>query len=647
MFVAITAALPILVFVMAETGLRLINYGPNLSLFITEEIAGRTFHIMNPDVKHRYFSRVEFSPNTSTDYFIIPKPEGTFRIICLGGSTTVGFPYGYAGSFSSFLRERLQAVFPERAIEVINLGMTATNSFAVNDIARELDVAQPDLLVVYDGHNEFYGALGVASHESRTPSRWLTLVYLRLIHLRTFLLARSIFLSVGQLWGSDTLPEAGTMMERVARGRYIPFGSQLYHDGLSTFKANLADLADIAEQLGSPALVATQASNLRHLPPFVSVDHPRWTIDDRLKFNEIVNRGISFFLDGRFNDALAEFVHAQSYDTSRADVQYHIARCFDSLGRPSEALPFFTRARDYDQLRFRTSSDFNTAIMSLHTRAGVIPVNVEEQLALASPDSIIGNELILEHLHPNTWGYFLIAKAYAQAMRSHGLLASPEEWSRRDTLNDSRLWRMRSLTPFDERCAERRIATLIAGWPFTPTQLKVAPINPTDTLGQIMEQLLGAHITWEQAHVAVAEYYEHRGHLDSAAAEYHCLMRQLPTNVSAYLRLGLIRIRQARYDEARAVFEQSLHAERTSLAYRILGSLALDGGRTTEALHNLEHALALAPDAGERSESGYLLALAQARSHQRPLALTTLRQVLSINPNHAPSRQLLNRLTSE
>ena len=154
-----------------ELILRSVNYGPDLSLFATEVIGGRAYYIMNPDVKARYFTQVEFSPTTSADYFPVEKQEGTFRIFCLGGSTTVGFPYGYAGSFPLHLRERLRRMFPDRNIEVINLGMTATNSFTALDLATELPAYDPDLIVVYDGHNEFYGALGVASRESVGQSR--------------------------------------------------------------------------------------------------------------------------------------------------------------------------------------------------------------------------------------------------------------------------------------------------------------------------------------------------------------------------------------------------------------------------------------------------------------------------------------------
>ena len=115
----ITIAVPILLFACLELSLRLFNYGPDLSLFIGEAIGGQTYLRMNPEVKSRYFSRFPFTPTTSMDYFMMPKPKGTYRIFCLGGSTTVGYPYWYNGSFSSFLRDRLQRTFPEKAIEIV------------------------------------------------------------------------------------------------------------------------------------------------------------------------------------------------------------------------------------------------------------------------------------------------------------------------------------------------------------------------------------------------------------------------------------------------------------------------------------------------------------------------------------------------
>ena len=38
----------------------------------------------------------------------------------------------------------------------------------------------PDLLLIYAGHNEYYGALGVGSTESIGNARWLVKTYLNL-----------------------------------------------------------------------------------------------------------------------------------------------------------------------------------------------------------------------------------------------------------------------------------------------------------------------------------------------------------------------------------------------------------------------------------------------------------------------------------
>src|SRR6202142_1093292 len=165
-FAGVTLIIPIVILVILELGLRLFRYGPDISLFTPIDAGGKTYLVMNPGVGKRYFPGTGFSPATSLDAFEKEKPPGTLRIFCLGGSTTVGYPYWFNAAFSTFLRYRLPAIFPDRSIEVINLGMTATNSFTVLDIARELGGVSPDCIIVYDGHNEFYGALGVASRES-------------------------------------------------------------------------------------------------------------------------------------------------------------------------------------------------------------------------------------------------------------------------------------------------------------------------------------------------------------------------------------------------------------------------------------------------------------------------------------------------
>ena len=70
-FLTFTLAFPFHLIVFLELILRTAHYGPDLLLFTTEAVGDRVFHIMNPPVKARYFSRVEFSHNTSPEYFAV------------------------------------------------------------------------------------------------------------------------------------------------------------------------------------------------------------------------------------------------------------------------------------------------------------------------------------------------------------------------------------------------------------------------------------------------------------------------------------------------------------------------------------------------------------------------------------------------
>ena len=641
-YYAIMIAFPFLLFGFIEGGLRLMGYGPDLSLFTTEVINGREYHIMNPAVKHRYFTRVAFLPSTSPDYFLVPKPTGTFRIVCLGGSTTVGFPYWYNAAFSSFLRDRLRAVFPDRTIEVLNLGMTATNSFTALDMTREVLAYEPDLIVVYDGHNEFYGALGVASRESMGGSRWLANLSLRLIHLRTFLAMRDGYALLGKFFAGDDPASRGTMMEKLARGRYIPFDSQLYRDGLDAFRANLTDMRSLCVARGVPLIFGTQVSNLRGLPPFMSTDPSSLPPAGQLKFHTAFNAGESAMMTGAFDAALASYRDALRLLPDHAETHFRIARCLDTLGHRAEARAAYRLARDRDELRFRTSTAFNDAILAMDDGHLTSAVDMERIVAAHSRDSLIGYGLILEHLHPSSYGQFLLARGYAEAMRSRGILAPVDEWQRRDTIADATLWRDRRVTPLDERLAERRTEVLITAWPFQETEGLVSAIAKDDTLGLIADRATRGEIHWLQAHEAAVEYYGSRVDAAGLEREYRTIIDQFPVvNVMPYLQLARVYLETNRIQEMEALLRTSLTVKPTQLAYRALGDIALRTRRPEEAEKMYSAMFGFVQSTPEQVENGYLLALAHRQAGHTDLALKRLAEVLRLKPDYGPAVTLM------
>lgn len=636
-FTVVTLLVPVLLLITVELLLRLASYGPNLDLFVKEESEGRTFFVMNPELKARYFSRTQFTPSTSLDFFQSPKPPGTYRIFCLGGSTTVGFPFGQAGSFSSFLREQLKARFPNRSSEVINLGMTATNSYTVNDIAHDLAAYEPDLLIVYDGHNEFYGALGSASVETISGARWVTKLYLRLIHLKTFqLLSDAIAWARGLFGSSEAGVSAGTtLMESLAREQTVPFGSDLYRQTLANFQANLQDLSGIGSDLGVPVIVCTQVSNLRDLSPFVS-QGPENTIST--KHSDLVTLGPGPWREHEIRKMLEILNSALSVDSLRADLHFAVARCLDSLGMKHPALDHYRRARDYDLLRFRMSGEFNDAVRQATSSGGLLLADMERAFMAESADSLVGSELILEHLHPTLKGYALMGRILASTIEKYGLMSEVNSGV------DETLFSMDAVTTVDLRAAQMRIDKLVSAWPFNGSiRPSIAPL-PEDGLDDIVRRYAQGALTWEQAHVEAAEYFTRTGDLPSAGAEYRALALQFPLKTSPLLRLAQVSLQLNQTAEARQALERSLAIAPGATAYTLLGLIELNARRDSAAVLLLEKAFSVSADRNELRQSGYLLGVAWYRLGNLERALAPLRASVEADPAFEPSRRLLDRV---
>ena len=91
--------------------------------------------------------------------FEIPKPEGVFRIVLLGGSTTYStavedYRKSTAYVLQTFLREN------NKSLEVINAGCGRYSTWEtlLNLVCRVLDT-QPDLVIVYHGINDVHSRL--------------------------------------------------------------------------------------------------------------------------------------------------------------------------------------------------------------------------------------------------------------------------------------------------------------------------------------------------------------------------------------------------------------------------------------------------------------------------------------------------------
>ncbi len=206
-FTAAMFLIPVAFFAVVEGALRVFGFGAAYPLFVP--VDGRPEYLyQNRDVARRYFTHVENVPSSLADFFEAEKDSSTFRIFVQGGSSGAGFPFYYGGSFSRMLEQRLIQTFPARHIEVVNTSMAAVNSYTLADFADEILVQQPDAVLIYAGHNEYYGALGVGSSESVGGSPLLIRTYLALSDLRLTQALRRLIAWTAQAAAGRTRGEA-------------------------------------------------------------------------------------------------------------------------------------------------------------------------------------------------------------------------------------------------------------------------------------------------------------------------------------------------------------------------------------------------------------------------------------------------------
>jgi tetratricopeptide (TPR) repeat protein len=404
-------------------------------------------------------------------------------------------------------------------------------------------------------------------------------------------------------------------------------------------------MADVAREHGVPMILGTQVSSLRNLRPFVSGLPQAWSVAQRNEFQGLVNAALQAGMNGLYDSSVVFLQGALARHPRHAEARYELGRALDTLGRKREAEEQYRLARDYDELRFRTTTEFNDAIRALDDGKTIACADMEEAFRAASPDSLVGNTLILEHVHPNVRGYFTLANEYARVMRTRGFVASSEEWARRDTTPLETLWAERHVTEIDERIGRRRTEVLTATWPFVDGIAVVDAIPPADTLGQIAEKVARGRVYWHLAHWDAIGYYSRRNDRRALEREYRTLIDQLPSiDVQPYLQLARLLLEERRIQGVRELLTASLNVAPTILAYRALADIAMGTGDFDGASAYYEKTFGFPQTRDEQAENGHLLALAYFRAGKIDRATRKVMEVLSLKPEYAPAVKLLNEL---
>jgi tetratricopeptide (TPR) repeat protein len=365
------------------------------------------------------------------------KAPGTTRIFCLGGSTTYGRPYDDTTSFAGWLRELLPVADPGRRWEVINAGGISYASYRVARLMEELVRFEPDLFVVYSGHNEFLEERSYAKlRDLPAAVRSTTAV---LAGTRTWAATSSLLSRLGALPASQPgrpipLPgEVTTLLDRSAGPERYERDDALRDQILEHYRISLTRMVEIAGRAEARVVFVNPASNLKDCAPFKSQHTSGLGEAERSASETSLSRAQELMQDAEWSEALATLDAAIAIDPRFAELHYRRGRVLLRLGRHEEAGVALRRARDEDVCPLRALTSMREALAEVARDKGATLldfVDLVEGRALAEQGNRIpGSESFLDHVHPTIAANRALAVALIQSMIGMGMLRPAATWS--------------------------------------------------------------------------------------------------------------------------------------------------------------------------------------------------------------------------
>lgn len=649
---ALAIAVPVVFFVGLEWVLRIAGIGHRADFVVRRTIEGKRTLTNNPHFGTRFF---DLRRSRKASLFAVPEKKGaeTIRVIILGGSAAMGDPYPSIG-VSRMVETMLQHRYPEQRFEVVNAAMTAINSHVVRIIMRDCRRLKPDAVVIWMGNNEVIGPYGPASVFS--PVLHKSPVWIRLSVSARGTRTGQLLTRLRHVAGRRELdledPWRG--MEMFIQTSIGADDSRL-DDVYAHFACNLKEITGMAQDTGAAVVLCTVPVNLGNCAPFGK------TTDD-------------------------------------ADTQYRIAQTLEREQRYEDARVHYERARDLDDLRFRADTEINRLIRGhASARDSIRLVDAVSIFGAASMNGIPGENLFLDHVHPNFQGNYIMAHAVCRALEDALLenrlaadearndYATPEQCRRALVHTDWDAYRIADLmygrmkhTPFtnqfDHETEMRRLS-------MRRQQVKPAtqPLQMGFAINQYQQAITRRPRDWVlRDHLATLAF--ETGRAEEAREQIYAALRRYPYSAQLRARLAaalaltgetsdaLRELRKSnpvvysdksaalealagalfekgKIDDARYLYDRALDADpgRVSLHYHI-GRMLILMGAPADAESHLRIVLKAAPD---HARTHAQLGICLTQIGRRDEALQHLQRAVELTPLNAARRGNLGALLAE
>jgi len=361
--------------------------------------------------------RTSFHPFIADDlHFPERKNQNTFRIFCLGGSAAMGWPHELSESYPSYLLEILQNRYPSKKIEIINAAASTYASYRVKYIFDEVINYDPDLILIFSGNNEFLEHI-LYNDESPLRSPWRHFATVRVVH------------EIKNIFGKkkpvlDFKNYEPTFLIDIALGNTSPLKTS--PNQLEKVKAhyeyNITEIVKHANISKVPVALLNVPTNIKDWSPHASIhgteiDLPLW--------QKSFQKAMDLLEQKEYQAALPYFLKCVEIDSSYARSHYYLGKTFLALRRIPEAKSAFTNALIHDAYPFRALPEFNRILSKISVQNNTPLIDLVQLFENMASDSIIGEDVLIDHVHPRIFMNQKIAIQVADVLTRSGILPIP------------------------------------------------------------------------------------------------------------------------------------------------------------------------------------------------------------------------------
>ncbi len=381
------------VFVCIESLLKVTGFSfyPNDLRFVLSE----DYKVFMPDRGKRFYAT---NPRKSGIFveqsFAVNKAKHAYRIFILGGSSI-----NYLKHFDA-LKDKLETARPDKVFEIINAGGLSYGTNRLLLVFQEILEYQPDLIILYSGHNEF--------EEECLKTEFKKTVFTRLneslVSFRLYQLASKIHYTIRSFWFTSYAAARNRQIinpvfppdTRVTWGRsFNERDKRLIYEN---YLYNIETMARIAKDKSINLIISTVAYNQIGTPPFYSFRYGTFGNFKKQAVPRLIEKSLHESTQDPFCEyAIGEFFYQKE---NFPEAKKHLEDAFILDAQPHRA------NRIINAMVRRTAIQYNVPL-----------IDMEERILASSTGSVASLKLFSDHCHLNEKGQLILLDGFYEAIK--------------------------------------------------------------------------------------------------------------------------------------------------------------------------------------------------------------------------------------